>query len=90
MASLSLVNGPSRKRRLIGAIGLSLASISVVHAEEIQAASKQVPARVETADRFDWADAAIGAGVATGLLVTASAARGRKNWTDRGDRKEHK
>jgi len=84
------VNGPSGKRGLIAALGLSFASISVAHADQIQAAPNQVPARVETADRFDWADAAVGAGVATGLLVTASAARGRKNWTVRGDRKEHK
>ena len=52
--------------------------------------SARASARVETADRFDWTDAAVGAGVATGLLVTAAAARGPNNWSERGDRKEHK
>ena len=39
------------------------------------AGSKGAPVRVETADRFDWADAAVGAGVATGLLVVLTSFR---------------
>lgn len=73
----------SRTRWLVATLGIAVASISAVRADfretGIHAAARQVPSRVETADRFDWADAAVGAGVATGLLVTASAALGRKS-----------
>ena len=87
------MNSAARKRWLVAALGLAASSLSTVHADlresGIEAVSRQRPARIETADRFDWADAAVGAGVATGRLVTASAVLGRKSVIQRGDRKEH-